>query len=109
MYCSQPDLGWMRRVQQILGRKPQRNLHAIYVLHPTFGMKAAIFALQLFVDNLVWKKVVYVDRLLQLFRYVHREQLLTIPDFVFHIELEGRTLTPKWNWMRCEKNWQLMS
>ncbi|XP_021818115.1 rho GTPase-activating protein gacY-like isoform X3 [Prunus avium] len=83
MYCSQLDLGWMRRVQQILGRKPQRNLHAIYVLHPTFGMKAAIFALQLFVDNLVWKKVVYVDRLLQLFRYVHREQLLTIPDFVF--------------------------
>ncbi|PQP93181.1 uncharacterized protein Pyn_26792 [Prunus yedoensis var. nudiflora] len=25
------------------------------------------------------------------------------------IELEGRTRTPKWNWMRCEKNWQVMS
>ncbi|XP_059655746.1 uncharacterized protein LOC132302805 isoform X1 [Cornus florida] len=83
----QPDLGWMRRVQQILGRKHQRNLHAIYVLHPTFGLKAAIFALQLFVDSVVWKKVVYVDRLLQLFRYVPREQL-TIPDFVFQHDLE---------------------
>ncbi|KAD2804142.1 hypothetical protein E3N88_37519 [Mikania micrantha] len=31
---------------------------------------------------LVWKKTVYVDRLLQLFKYVPREQL-TIPDFVF--------------------------
>ncbi|CAN6550467.1 unnamed protein product [Malus baccata var. baccata] len=80
----QPDMGWMRRVQQILGRKHQRNLHAIYVLHPTFGLKAAIFALQLFVDNV---KVVYVDRLLQLFRYVPREQL-TIPDFVFQHDLE---------------------
>ncbi|XP_059655749.1 uncharacterized protein LOC132302805 isoform X2 [Cornus florida] len=80
----QPDLGWMRRVQQILGRKHQRNLHAIYVLHPTFGLKAAIFALQLFVDSV---KVVYVDRLLQLFRYVPREQL-TIPDFVFQHDLE---------------------
>ncbi|KAI8536689.1 hypothetical protein RHMOL_Rhmol10G0276000 [Rhododendron molle] len=80
----QPDLGWMRRVQQILGRKHQRNLHAIYVLHPTFGLKAAILAMQLFVDGLVWKKVVYVDRLLQLFRYVPREQL-TIPDFVFQL------------------------
>ncbi|XP_068326355.1 uncharacterized protein [Pyrus communis] len=80
----QPDLGWMKRVQQILGRKHQRNLHAIYVLHPTFGLKAAIFALQLFVDNV---KVVYVDRLLQLFRYVPREQL-TIPDFVFQHDLE---------------------
>ncbi|XP_034199481.1 protein GDAP2 homolog isoform X2 [Prunus dulcis] len=87
MKIVQPDLGWMRRVQQILGRKHQRNLHAIYVLHPTFGLKAAIFALQLFVDNLVWKKVVYVDRLLQLFRYVPREQL-TIPDFVFQHDLE---------------------
>ncbi|XP_016649188.1 PREDICTED: 2,3-bisphosphoglycerate-dependent phosphoglycerate mutase-like [Prunus mume] len=25
------------------------------------------------------------------------------------IELDERTRTPKWNWMRCEKNWQLMS
>ncbi|PRQ40695.1 putative CRAL-TRIO lipid binding domain, Macro domain-containing protein [Rosa chinensis] len=83
----QPDLGWMRRLQQILGRKHQRNLHAIYVLHPTFGLKAAVFAMQLFVDSVVWKKVVYVDRLLQLFRYVPREQL-TIPDFVFQHDLE---------------------
>ncbi|KAK4777855.1 hypothetical protein SAY87_018042 [Trapa incisa] len=83
----QPNLGWMRRLQQILGRKHQRNLHAIYVLHPTFHLKATVFALQLFVDNVVWKKVVYVDQLLQLFRYVPREQL-TIPDFVFQHDLE---------------------
>ncbi|KAF8389761.1 hypothetical protein HHK36_024280 [Tetracentron sinense] len=80
----QPDLGWMRRLQQILGRKHQRHLHAIYVLHPTFGLKAAILGLQLFVDGEVWKKVVYVDRLLQLFRYIPREQL-SIPDFVFQL------------------------
>ncbi|KAA3488191.1 Protein GDAP2 [Gossypium australe] len=84
----QPDLGWMRRLQQILGRKHQRNLHAIYVLHPTFHLKTAIFALQMFVDKVVWKKVVYVDRLLQLFKYVPREQL-TIPDFVHDIEVNG--------------------
>ncbi|CAM8876637.1 unnamed protein product [Rhodiola kirilowii] len=89
----QPDLGLMRRLQQLLGRKHQRNLHAIYVLHPTLGLKAAIFGLKMFVDNVnkefsqVWKKVVYVDRLLQLFRYVPREQL-TIPDFVFQHDLE---------------------
>ncbi|KAL4184424.1 hypothetical protein AMTRI_Chr10g225540 [Amborella trichopoda] len=83
----QPDLGWMKRLQQILGRKHQRNLHAIYVLHPTMGLKAAILALQLLVDGEVWRKVVYVDRLLQLFRYVPREQL-TIPDFVFQHDLE---------------------
>ncbi|KAH6763100.1 appr-1-p processing enzyme family protein [Perilla frutescens var. hirtella] len=83
----QPDLGWMKRLEQILGRKHQRNLQAIYILHPTFGLKAAILGLQMLVDNVVWKKVVYVDRLLQLFRYVPREQL-TIPDFVFQHDLE---------------------
>ncbi|XP_004237051.1 uncharacterized protein [Solanum lycopersicum] len=83
----QPDLGLMKRIQQILGRKHRHNLHAIYVLHPTFGLKSAVFGLQLCVDNVVWKKIVYVDRLLQLFRYVPREQL-TIPDFVFQHDLE---------------------
>ncbi|XP_045810682.1 protein GDAP2 homolog [Trifolium pratense] len=83
----QPDLGWMKRLEQILGRKHKQNLHAIYVLHPTIGLKVAVLALQLLVDNVVWKKVVYADRLLQLFRYVPREQL-TIPDFVFQHDLE---------------------
>ncbi|KAI3696346.1 hypothetical protein L1987_79360 [Smallanthus sonchifolius] len=62
-------------------------LQAIYILHPTFGLKTAILALQLLVDGMVWKKAVYVDRLLQLFSYVPRDQL-TIPDFVFQHELE---------------------
>ncbi|KAL6279450.1 hypothetical protein ACE6H2_016331 [Prunus campanulata] len=26
-----------------------------------------------------------------------------------NIELDKRTCIAKWNWMRCEKNWQLMS
>lgn len=83
----QPDLGFMKRLQQMLGRKHQRNLQAIYVLHPTLGLRSAIFGLQLLVDGDVWKKVVYVDRLMHLFRYVPREQL-TIPDFVFQHDLE---------------------
>nr|CAB3503171.1 unnamed protein product [Digitaria exilis] len=91
----QPDLGFMKRLQQILGRKHQINLHAIYVLHPTVGLRTAILAMQLFVDREVWKKVVYVDRLVQLFRYVPREQL-TIPDFVFHV-WEGYTRAVYWS------------
>ncbi|XP_048134900.1 protein GDAP2 homolog isoform X4 [Rhodamnia argentea] len=87
LQLSIPDLGWMRRLQEILGRKHQRNLHALYVLHPNLHLKASILALQWFVDDVVWKKVVYVDRLLKLFRYVPRDQL-TIPDFVFQHDLE---------------------
>ncbi|KDO83082.1 hypothetical protein CISIN_1g008599mg [Citrus sinensis] len=57
----QPDLGWMRRLQQVLGRKHQRNLHAIYVLHPTFHLKATIFTLQLLVDNVVCLKLFLIE------------------------------------------------
>ncbi|KAJ0240306.1 CRAL-TRIO lipid binding domain-containing protein [Hirschfeldia incana] len=64
----QPDLGWMKRLQQIFGRKHQRNLQAIYVLHTTFQLKARILAMKMFVNNLVWKKAVYTDRILQLFK-----------------------------------------
>ncbi|CAN0896478.1 Clp protease adapter protein ClpF, chloroplastic [Linum grandiflorum] len=91
----QPDLGFMRKLQQILGRKHQRNLHAIYVLHPTLHLKAVVLAMQMLVHNVTWKKVVYVDRLLQLFKYVPREQL-TIPDFVFHYSrLIGQKYAPR--------------
>lgn len=48
-------------------------------------MEMTIFSLNQYVLCFgwqVWKKVVYVERLLELFRYVPREQL-TIPDFVF--------------------------
>ncbi|KAJ7523248.1 hypothetical protein O6H91_18G043300 [Diphasiastrum complanatum] len=78
-----PDLGWMKRVQQILGQRHRRNLQAIYILHPTLGLKATILALQVLVDQ----EVVYVERLLELFKFVPREQL-TIPDFVFQHDLE---------------------
>ncbi|KAL3631211.1 hypothetical protein CASFOL_024195 [Castilleja foliolosa] len=103
----QPDLGWMKRLEQILGRKHQRNLHAIYVLHPTFGLKAAIFAMQLLIDNVVWKKVVYVDRLLQLFKHVPRENL-NIPDFVFQHDLEmngekGAIVDPRTKYVVSER------
>ncbi|KAG6429762.1 hypothetical protein SASPL_107815 [Salvia splendens] len=80
-------LGWMNSLEQILERKHQHNLNAIYVLHPTFGLKTAIFAMQLLIDKVVWKKVNYLDRLLQLFRYIPRKQL-SIPNFVFQHDLE---------------------
>ncbi|KMZ57603.1 hypothetical protein ZOSMA_84G00410 [Zostera marina] len=83
----QPDLGWMKRLRQILGRKHKKNLHAIYILHPTLGLKTALLLLQLFAEREAWKKVVYVDLLLELFKYVPREQLI-IPDFVFQHDLE---------------------
>lgn len=59
----------------------------IYLNVPAFPPKVKIFLITcLYFPIKVWKKVVYADRLLQLFKYVPREQL-TIPDFVFQLSL----------------------
>jgi hypothetical protein len=81
------DLGWVKRLHQILGRRHKHNLHAIYILHPSYGLRAMVMALSFLVEPEVWKKVIYVERLPDLFRYVPREQL-TIPDFVFQHDVE---------------------
>lgn len=82
-----PNFGWMKRLQQALGRKYRHNLQTIYVLHPTVGLKVAIAGLQVLVDGEVWRKVQYVERLLDLFRYVPRENL-SVPEFVLQRDVE---------------------
>lgn len=42
IFRSQPDLGWMRRMQQILGRKHQRNLHVCSTLLRDFAENVCI-------------------------------------------------------------------
>ncbi|GBG70502.1 hypothetical protein CBR_g6630 [Chara braunii] len=81
-----PDIMWMKRLHQILGWRHKQNLKVIYILHPTAGLKLAVMAMQ-FLESEVWRKVVYVDRLLDLFTAIPREQI-TIPDFVFQHDLE---------------------
>eukprot|EP00250_Pteridium_aquilinum_P035459 c9454_g1_i1 orf=16-1599(+) len=77
-----PDMRWVRRIHDIMGPKHKTNLHKIYMVHPTMGLKANVLLLRLVVDSQVWAKVTYLDSLSDLFRYVPRDQL-TIPDFIF--------------------------
>ncbi|MCO5575905.1 hypothetical protein L7F22_029712 [Adiantum nelumboides] len=84
-----PDTGWMKRIHHIMGPRHKTNLHKIYMVHPTFGLKASVLLLRLLADSQVWAKVTYVDSLSDLFRYVSQDQL-TIPDFVFQHDMDLR-------------------
>ncbi|CAI6006021.1 unnamed protein product [Closterium sp. NIES-65] len=59
----------------------------VYAVHPDMRLKGTVWGMQLLVDPLVFKKVKYVGRLLELFRHVSREQI-TIPEFVFMHDVE---------------------
>lgn len=91
-----PDMRWIRRMHQSLGHKHKTNLQEIYMVHPTLSLKATVMLLALFVDSEVWNKVVYVNSLLQLFKYVPQDQL-KIPDFVFQhdVEVNGEKVSPQ--------------
>ncbi|CAI5963715.1 unnamed protein product [Closterium sp. NIES-64] len=81
------DYGWMKRLLNVLGPKFRTNLHTVYAVHPDMRLKGTVWGMQLLVDPLVFKKVKYVGRLLELFRHVSREQI-TIPEFVFMHDVE---------------------
>ncbi|GAQ82694.1 hypothetical protein KFL_001200180 [Klebsormidium nitens] len=87
-YDQQPGITWLERLEQILGRKHRANLRHIYILHPTISLKAGLLLLQTFVQPEVWSKVIYIEHLGDLFRYVQKEQLSGIPDFVLQHDLE---------------------
>mmetsp|Transcript_28393 Transcript_28393/g.54084 ORF Transcript_28393/g.54084 Transcript_28393/m.54084 type:complete len:554 (+) Transcript_28393:173-1834(+) len=78
------ELGFVRKLHAALGPQHKDHLKALYVVHPTFALKAATATLGAFGAGLskrVWKKAVYVDRLDTLFQYIPAHQL-HIPDFV---------------------------
>lgn len=56
-------------------------MQAIYVVHPTTVLKAWILALRLRLPE-VYGKVVYVDRLASLDRYIASEEMPEIPQHV---------------------------
>ncbi|KAI5059339.1 hypothetical protein GOP47_0026104 [Adiantum capillus-veneris] len=84
-----PDTGWMRRIHHVMGPRHKSNLHKIYMVHPSLGLKASVLLLRLLADSQVWGKVAYVETLSALFRYVPQDQL-TIPDFVFQHDMDLR-------------------
>ncbi|CAN1152741.1 Clp protease adapter protein ClpF, chloroplastic [Linum perenne] len=83
----QPDLGFMRKLQQILGRKHQRNLHTIYILHPTLHLKAVVLAMQMLVDN------VQTEAALDTLPVVIRSPV-TVSRLIGQSMLRGQALSP---------------
>lgn len=59
---SQPDLGWIRRLQQILGRKHQRNLHVSNIL-AYWWCKLLVYSVLLHICFLSWSFNLHFYRL----------------------------------------------
>ena len=57
------------------------SVQAIYVVHPSAAVRAWILALRLRLPE-IYGKVVYVDRLSSLDKYIASDELVDVPDHV---------------------------
>lgn len=76
------DLNWFRKAYKILIRKYKKNLKRLFVVHPTWWMRMALWFSKPFVSNKFWEKVLYVDQLSVLFQNMN-PSAINIPDSIY--------------------------
>ena len=99
-YGAPPSLDFIRQLHIALGPQHKDTLKAVFVVHPTAVLKAAIWAMDLLrMESRLCSKVDYVDTVCDLHEYVRLEnkgEKLDIPDHVDQYDREralvGQTL-----------------
>lgn len=72
-----PSLSWFKsNYEDVIGRKYKKNLRRMYVVHPTWQLKAHFWAAMPFVSTKFWDKFFYLDTLEELFRYIPADCIL---------------------------------
>eukprot|EP00735_Rhodelphis_limneticus_P000810 TRINITY_DN1133_c0_g1::TRINITY_DN1133_c0_g1_i1::g.17192::m.17192 TRINITY_DN1133_c0_g1::TRINITY_DN1133_c0_g1_i1::g.17192 ORF type:complete len:491 (-),score=142.40,sp/A7T167/GDAP2_NEMVE/43.21/5e-131,CRAL_TRIO_2/PF13716.1/1.1e-35,Macro/PF01661.16/1.8e-30,CRAL_TRIO/PF00650.15/2.4e-11 TRINITY_DN1133_c0_g1_i1:449-1921(-) len=82
---NQPEFSWLKKVYTLLGRKYKKNLQAMYVVHPTWVLKAVFWFVEKIVSEKFWRKVLTVEKLVTLFQKINSDQL-RLPDFVLRYD-----------------------
>ena len=65
----------------------KKHMRRIYVVHPTFWSKAAMWFFATFTVSDIKKKIVNIECVYDLFEYMNRDQI-RIPDFVKEYDLK---------------------
>ncbi|KAL6073521.1 Rho GTPase-activating protein 1 [Balamuthia mandrillaris] len=79
--AHRPGLAWFRRAYNFFNRKYKKNLKALYIVHPTWFVKATLKLCKPFISNKFWKKLVYIDNVTDIYQYIKPDQI-SFPDFV---------------------------
>ena len=87
---NRPPLSWLRQMYHLFDRRYKKNLKQVYVTHPGFWFRVALWFLSPLMSSSVWNKIVYVHQVRDLFQHFIPTQLL-LPEFVFRYD---RQLNP---------------
>ncbi|KAM3858561.1 bcl-2/adenovirus E1B 19 kDa-interacting protein 2-like protein [Diretmus argenteus] len=76
-----PGIGWLRECYTTIDRRLRKNLKGLYVVHPTWYIKALITIIKPFISLKFSRKLQFVDSLQDLSQFVPTEHV-QIPDCV---------------------------
>eukprot|EP00042_Codosiga_hollandica_P032047 m.198779 g.198779 ORF g.198779 m.198779 type:complete len:508 (+) comp53794_c0_seq1:88-1611(+) len=82
---NRPELGLLRDFYSIVDHRYKKNLRRVYIVHPTFWSKAAMWFFTTFTVSDIKEKIHNVEFLHHLFRYMGREQL-RVPQFALDFD-----------------------
>ncbi|XP_030202510.1 bcl-2/adenovirus E1B 19 kDa-interacting protein 2-like protein isoform X2 [Gadus morhua] len=83
-----PGIGWLRDCYTTIQRRLRKNLKALYVLHPTWYIKALITFIKPFISSKFTRKLQFVSSLSELSLLVPTEHV-QIPDCVKQWDQSG--------------------
>ncbi len=87
---SFPSIGWVKTLyEDVLPKKYKKNIKAMYVVHPTWKLKALFWAAMPFVSSKFWDKHHYLDTLDELYNFVPQDQLL-LPKAVYETDAKNK-------------------
>ena len=91
MSCSdsdnRPEFAWLQQMYHVFEQKYKKNMKQLYVVHPSFWFKLALWFMSPMLSSNIWNKIVYVHEVRDLFHMFRSSQLL-LPEFVYRYDRE---------------------
>jgi len=83
---NRPSFEWLKYLYGVFSRKYKKNLKAMYVVHPTMWIKAAMMFLTPFVSKKFWKKFFYIEHVRDLHVHIPPSQVV-LPSIVMDYDI----------------------
>mmetsp|Transcript_23059 Transcript_23059/g.36722 ORF Transcript_23059/g.36722 Transcript_23059/m.36722 type:complete len:250 (+) Transcript_23059:912-1661(+) len=84
-----PSISWLKALyDDVLGRKYKKNIQAMYIVHPTWQLKALFWGAMPFISSKFWEKHHYVDTLSELYTFIPSERVL-LPKIAYHTDKQA--------------------
>eukprot|EP01126_Amoeba_proteus_P066921 TRINITY_DN9772_c0_g1_i2.p1 TRINITY_DN9772_c0_g1~~TRINITY_DN9772_c0_g1_i2.p1 ORF type:complete len:568 (-),score=123.45 TRINITY_DN9772_c0_g1_i2:74-1555(-) len=81
---SLPGFSWLKKCYSVFKRGYRKNLKQLFLVEPSFWIKSIIGLFQPFISQKFWKKLVYVEKISHMYKFIGPEQFRLPEDILPH-------------------------